>query len=106
MMNPHNSYADRITAAKVMLAGLKANIDKLSKWGIDQEFLAEYEQVYNEAASLDNEQEALKARLKEKTAALDQKMEVLDKLGGNSKKIVKMQTAKETWKEFGIADKK
>lgn len=104
-MNPHNSYADRIAAAKVMLAGLKANIDKLSKWGIDQEFLTQYEQVFNEATTLDNEQEALKARLKEKTAALDEKMGVLDKLGSNSKKIVKMQTAKEAWKEFGIADK-
>lgn len=89
-----------------MLAGLKANTDKLSKWGIDSQFITEFEQVYNEAVTLDNEQEALKARLKEKTADLDQKLDVLDKLGSNSKKIVKMQTPKESWKEYGIEDKR
>lgn len=51
LINPHNSYADRI-AAKVMLAGLNANL------GIDAEFLGEYQKVYLEAENLDNEQEA------------------------------------------------
>lgn len=52
--------------------------------------------------ALDNEQEALKARQKEKTAALEKKMVELKKFDGDSKKTVKMKLPKESWKEFGI----
>lgn len=51
-----------------------------------------------------NEQEALKARQKEKTAELEKKMVELKKFYGDSKKAVKMKLPKESWKEFGIED--
>ncbi|MGE5581026.1 MAG: hypothetical protein ACM3X9_00645 [Bacillota bacterium] len=105
-MNPHNSYADDIAATKVMLSGLKANTDKLSKWGMDSEHLTNFEGIYNEVLNLDNEQEALKSRLKEKTALLNEKVAVMNKLYSNSKKVVKIQMPKESWKEFGIDDVK
>lgn len=98
------SYADEIAATKVLLSGLKANSEGLTKWGIDSEFLTAYEEVFNEVMELDNEQEALKARLKEKTAVLDGKVGTMLKQYGNAKKIVKMQLPKESWKEFGIED--
>lgn len=104
MFKPRTSYADEIAATKVMLSGLKANVDKLEKWGINSEHITAYEEVFQEVMALDNEQEALKARQKEKTAALEKKMAELKKFYGDSKKVVKMKLPKESWKEFGIED--
>ncbi len=105
-MNPHNSYADEIAATKVMLSGLKSNTEKLNKWGMDAEYLTNYDGLFNEVMSLDNEQEALKSRLKEKTATLNEKIDEMNKLYSNAKKVVKMQLPKESWREFGIEDVK
>lgn len=106
MFKPRTSYADEIAATKVMLSGLKANTDKLEKWGINAEHIASYEGIFQEAMALDNDQEALKARQKEKTVALDGKLVELRKFYGDSKKMVKMKLPKESWKEFGIEDAK
>lgn len=95
-----------ITATKVMLAGLKANQEALAQWGVNEAFLTQYEEVYNDAMRLDNEQEALKAQLKEKTAATEGKVAAMEKFHSNAKKIVKMQMPKESWKAFGINDVK
>lgn len=98
------SYADKIAAAKMMLSGLKANVNKVSKRGVDAAFLQKLSDTFQNAMTLDNEQEALKSRLKEKTAALDSAMENLGELLSESKKIVKMDLPQESWKEFGISD--
>lgn len=98
------SYADKINLMKVMLSGLKANTDKLSKRGLDVAFVKKFEDAYQNVIMLDNEQETLKARLKEKTAMLDRGMEDIEALLSESKKIVKLDIPKERWREFGITD--
>lgn len=60
----------------------------------------------NDLLTLDNEQEALKARLKEKTPALLEKTTLAEKKMSELKKLVKLELPQETWKEFGIADKR
>ncbi len=55
---------------------------------------------------LDNLQEDLKAKLKTKTAELDDKIEELGKMMSEAKKAVKLEMEKESWKSFGIDDKK
>jgi hypothetical protein len=62
--------------------------------------------VYNNALSLDNEQESLKAKLKEKTAALDGEVDKMQKMRGEVKKIVKIEIPQESWRGFGIGDKR
>ena len=71
------SYAERISQAEVMLSGLKNNRQQLEKRGIDQAFIDKMTADTADAVRLNNEQEALKAQLKVKTAELSDKMKEL-----------------------------
>jgi hypothetical protein len=102
----NTSYADEIAATKVMLSGLKSHTDQLTKHGIDDAFITDLEANYSQAMTEDNEQEAYKARLKEKTSDLGRTISQMQKKRSHAKKIVKLVMPKETWKEFGIGDKK
>jgi hypothetical protein len=101
-----NAYADDINNAKLMLSGMKKNPDRMSKRGLDGDFMTVYQTNYGEAQELDNEQESLKAKLKETTDKLDKKMTELNKQTSEAKKIVKIEIEQTRWKEFGINDKK
>jgi hypothetical protein len=59
-----------------------------------------------QAQQLDTEQETLKARLKEKTLEFDTRMAELIKQLSEARKVVKLEMPQESWKEFGITDKK
>lgn len=91
MSNRSNSYAEQINDSKVMLAGLKAQIERLRKRGIDDEFITGLEEIYDEVRTVGNEQEAMKARQKEISALLREKMKELRKRHNLAKKIVKME---------------
>ena len=97
-----NTYGQQFQSANVMLTGLKSNADILAKWGIDQAFLTNFEKVYKDTLSFNAEQQALKARLKEKTAAVTQNIATLRKLRRVARNTVKEQLPQESWKEFGI----
>jgi seryl-tRNA synthetase len=101
-----NSFAEKINNTKVMLAGLEANLEKLARRGMDQAFIDRLRGVYEEACAIDNTHEALKARLKETTAQLNAKMTELNQLFQEAKKVVKLETVQESWKEYGFADKR
>ena len=100
------SYAEVINDAKLMVSGLKSNTDRVSKRGLDKDFISKLESIMVKSQTLDNEQEDLKAKLKTKTSELDNEMMELEKLMSESKKVVKLEMTQETWKAFGISDKK
>lgn len=100
----NNSYADEMVATKLLLAGLKANGARMSKWGYGAEFSAELEGLYRDMLRLGNEQQALKSRLKEKTAAVNQTIAAIQKLRGPARRQIKWEMPRESWREFGIAD--
>lgn len=106
MSTNSNSYAEIINNTKVMLAGLAANAERVGKRGIDQDFITKLAGLYQEAQSIDNEQEALKARMKEKTDQLKKKMAEIEELFREAKKVVKLEMAQTSWKEFGIPDQR
>ncbi|MFH1852823.1 MAG: hypothetical protein ABIA75_10790 [Candidatus Neomarinimicrobiota bacterium] len=58
------------------------------------------------AETLNNEQEALKAGLKAKTAELDGQLAVIKKQLSEAATIVKLIMDKERWVEFGITAKR
>src|SRR5450759_650865 len=101
---PKNSYAEKINATKLMLNGLGEHQSTLSKRGIDQAFITEYSTLQQQAQNLDNEQESLKAKLKQKTDELDKAIEQMEKKYSEAKKLVKMDIPATAWKAFGIAD--
>lgn len=100
------SYAEKISQAEVMVSGLKNNQQQLEKRGIDQAFIDKMAADATDAIRLNNEQEALKAQLKVKTAELNDKMSELAKANSEAKKIVKLDIPQAQWKEFGIEDKR
>ncbi len=103
---PKNSYAEQISKAQVMLAGLKGNTVQIGRRGLDEAFLTKFEADRNEAVALNDAQEKLKADLVSKTAQLDSKLLELDKQVSEAQKIVKMDFEQSHWKEFGIPAKR
>lgn len=100
------SYAELISQTQVMATGLKNKADEVSKRGIEPAFVTEMEKLRTEAIALNNEQERLKAELKTKTEALNEKLELLSAKFSESKKVVKLAIPQVGWLEFGITDKR
>ncbi len=103
---PHTTYAEVAAAAETLLSGLKANSGQMSKRGIDEQFLSEFEKNKNSFISLNNEQETLKAKLKEKTGQLEDMGNILKKQISEARKMIKVEIPQKLWKEYGITDKR
>lgn len=101
-----NSYAEVISQAQVMSTGLKTNQKEIEKRGINEAFVTELETIRTEAIALNDEQERLKAELKLKTEALNEKMTVINAKLSEAKKLIKITFPQSQWVEFGITDKK
>ena len=99
------TYADKISKAQVMLAGLKNNAELIARRGLDADFLAKMDATRTAAVSLNDEQEKLEADLKTKTQQLDASLAELEKMVSEAQKIVKMDFEQSRWTEFGIAAK-
>ncbi|MCP5047065.1 MAG: hypothetical protein GY940_07820 [bacterium] len=96
------TYADRISDAEVMLAGLIAKLALVSTRGMNQEFIDNFKLVQGDAVKLNNQQEDLKSQLNAKTDELEAKMKELQKLYSESSKVVKLAVPQNKWKSFGI----
>jgi hypothetical protein len=100
------SFAQTISDAEVMVNGIRDNQDVLAKRQIDNAFADAMQADINACIELNNEQETLKAKLKEKTEQLYGVMEALAKRDSEARKIVKMDMPQSAWREFGITDKR
>lgn len=100
------TYADRISKAQVMVAGLRANAALVNRRGLDEMFINRLDGDRLSAGTLNDQQEKLKGDLNLKTVELDAKMGEMDKEFAEAKKIVKMDFPQEQWKQFGIDDKR
>jgi len=103
---PKKTYAEQISQAEVMTAGLKNNADRVARRGLDAAFVTKLEADRQAATARNNEQEKLKADLKAKTAQLDATLAELDKGLAEARKIVKLDFPQGQWREFGIEDKR
>ena len=68
--------------------------------------LAKLNDIHGTDMAIDNEQEALKAKMKGKTEELSQTMAQMEELYREAKKVVKLEIPQEYWKEYGIADQR
>ncbi len=100
------TFAQQTSDAQVMLSGLRANTDRLSKRSINEDFVAGLQADLDACIALNNEQKTLKAKLKKKTSDLNKKMEAMEKKVAEARKVVKLDISQTEWKEFGIADKR
>jgi hypothetical protein len=97
-----NSYAEDISAAEVMSAGLDNNAGQVARRGLDEAFTGKLKSDLQKAIVLNSEQERLKADLKRKTEELKATMTALNAEVAEARKIVKIDFPKTQWKEFGI----
>lgn len=103
---PRLTYAEQVSKNELMLSGLKNNAGKLSRRGIDETFISQYETDHKTVIALNNEQERLKAELKLKTNELDALLTKVNAANSEASKLVKMDIPQEQWKEFGITASK
>ncbi|HEX3047061.1 MAG TPA: hypothetical protein VHY08_20075 [Bacillota bacterium] len=101
-----NTYVEELDSARRMLSGMKSNTSHLTKHGIDENFIIQFERAINEATALNAEQKAFLIRPKAKIIALQKRVSVISKLTATSKKLVKLDYPKESWCEFGIMDQR
>jgi hypothetical protein len=106
MMMATKTYAEQISKAQVMLAGLKGNAEQVARRGLDTAFLEKLEADRVSASTLNDEQEKLKADTVTKTAQLEAKLADLAARMSEAQKIVKMDFDQSRWKEFGIDAKR
>jgi hypothetical protein len=100
------SYAEQISGAQVMVAGLNGHASEVNRRGLDETFVNKMDADQKSATELNNQQEKLKADLKLKTAELEAKLAELGKSVSEAKKVVKLEFPKDQWKEFGMDDKR
>ena len=100
-----SSYSELLASARVMVDGLKQRADVVASVGLTEAKTKELEDLTSLLATLNSEQESLKAALKTKTAAVEKAQNELRALMGSTKKLVKVAVEKNDWLTFGISDK-
>lgn len=100
----NQSLGETLAMSGLLVAGLKANLDKLKRRGLDEAFVGSIEDLGKVIGTLNAEQEALKARLKEKTAQIDEALASLKAKTSEARKVIKLELTQTSWKEFGIGD--
>jgi hypothetical protein len=103
---PKKTYAENVSQAEVMIAGIRANQERFAKRGLGNDFPVDMEINLKDVRNFNNEQESIKAKLKTKTEELNTSMEALEGKIDEAKKVVKLEFDKSEWKQFGIDDKR
>ncbi len=98
----YKTFAHQINKAKNMLDGLKANTDKLAKWGITADFIAAMSSLHDRANQLESKRNALNASTQEATAEQQQIMADLNNQYSVAKRLVKIEMSQESWPAFGF----
>ena len=102
MSLPRKAFGVQLEKADVMNAGLKSNLEPVSRRGLDSEFQLRFEGRIQRLITLNENQEKAKADLKMFTADIDRELAELDKEYSEAQKVVKLEFPQEQWKEFGI----
>ncbi len=103
---PKDSYAEKVNDLELMASGIEHHQAELSDKGLDQPYADDLKLVKNQSVTLNNEQETLKAHLKDKTDQLNLKLSEGKKKYSFARKLVKLYIPQKLWKEFGIEDEK
>jgi hypothetical protein len=103
---PRTNQSQDVTRAGLMAKGIAAHQDILAGKEIDEVFAETLQKEADDCTSLNQEQEAIKARLKTKTTECNLAFTAMRKRTAEAKKIVKMYVPKDLWIEFGIEDKR
>jgi SUMO ligase MMS21 Smc5/6 complex component len=100
------TQSQEIIDTGIMVKGINAHQDVLAERKIDTVFATALQADVDECIKLNQEQETLKAKLKEKTTEFDVALAAMLKKAGEARKIIKLDMPQSSWREFGIDDKR
>lgn len=100
-----NSFSQQVSNFRTTASGITTRLDDLTGSGVSAADAAALEAYANEIDQLNAEQEDLKAQLKRKTKALNDKIKEGKAKHSNVCKRIKLSTPQEDWKAFGITAK-
>jgi hypothetical protein len=105
-MGKPKSLAEQVSAAQMMLIGLKANQAALEKRGVTEVFVTAFETLLTDLIAANGKQETLKAETKAATAVVDGLQEQVAKVYSEAVTMVKLEQPVESWQAFGITAKR
>jgi hypothetical protein len=100
-----NSFSQLVSDFRTTAGGITTRLADLTGSGVLAADATTLDTFADELDQLNNEQEELKAQLKRKTKALNDKMKEAKTKHSNVCKRIKLSTPKEDWKAFGITAK-
>jgi hypothetical protein len=100
------TFTQTLTDARLLASGIRKNGESLARRGIGEARAEEIEKMLLEVEQIDNEQESLKARLKNLSEVLKYKTGELKAAVSTDTRIIKADVPQSLWKEFGIQAKK
>jgi molybdopterin converting factor small subunit len=104
--SPHRrrprSFNERVGEAELLVDAMEKNMEELSARGGSEEFVNQLKAAIQEVKTINSDQEKAKATMKDLTSNVNRKLDDLDKLVSDGRKIVKMVINQERWVGFGI----
>jgi hypothetical protein len=101
-----NSFASYLKRGTNMASGILEHVEALSPRGLNQESSTHLGALVEELKTLDNDQEILKGRLKDKTVLLQEKLAELKSLLKTNGLIIKAAIPQQRWVDFGMTAKR
>ncbi|MDR0733576.1 MAG: hypothetical protein LBF08_05915 [Dysgonamonadaceae bacterium] len=100
------TQSQEIIDTGIMVSGIKSHQNVLGQRNIDTTFAANLQANMESCITLNQEQETLKAKLKEKTVEFEIAFAAMRKKASEARKIIKIDMPQSSWREFGIEDKR
>lgn len=99
-------YSEQVSKTQELIAGLKKEINLVKNKGINEEYIGRLEADNKLIASYNEDIDKLKAATKEKSREAARKLIEVKVRVKEAKKIVKQNFNQDSWKEFGIKDRR
>ncbi|MGE0076687.1 MAG: hypothetical protein AB7S48_02405 [Bacteroidales bacterium] len=100
------TISDEVNKTQRLTSGLKNNLHVLKNKGLDEKFIKQLE-IDNDFVRVKNDEiDSLKAEIKLKSKLMNLKLVDMKASIKKAKRIVKSSFEKDTWKNYGITDKR
>lgn len=97
---------EQVQRARMLVEGLRKNYSQVNRYGISAEEITRLEQLAGELEKLDGELEALRTEVSNKVGVTNHKLAEVKSGLMSAKQIVKRNFDPESWKNFGVMDKR
>lgn len=100
------TYSMQVEKARILLEGLRKNLEQVAGYGVTEETLAQLERDASETERMDTELDALRLQVSEKAGMASKQLEELRKQVQELKSVVKKNFDQTRWEALGVPDKR